>query len=337
MNGTLVHRDFTSTRATGYNSPMTSGTDPSRKYPVRTNLRIVLWLLYRRAIRKPVKEPVCGKCRYPLHGITGESCPECGAEYANCGVIREGHFDGWMISALLVLLASTVLVLVTKRPLDFKDAWSRHIYVERYGTVVIEWTFTDGPIQSIEARGVTDSVSWPWQSYHSDATHLHALTLYIGELPPEVAFGSTRYQPKPDQQMHFWQPERGVWIADIYDRRNRRPTFQLSEVDAETILGGFNTLNVDTATEAAQSNAESVEQLIDLVQSVDYDKLGVSLALHGRGWTANGNIHFEENFTHDRKFLWIPATAEIVFMILCVLMLLDVLCRLRFFHKMPNA
>lgn len=66
---------------------MTSGPDPSRKYPVRTNLGIVLWLLYRSGIGKPITEPVCAKCKYAIKGLVGDKCPECGAFFEESGVV----------------------------------------------------------------------------------------------------------------------------------------------------------------------------------------------------------------------------------------------------------
>lgn len=45
---------------------------------------VVLWgvapWLSRRALRMPAGKWQCSKCRYPLEGLEGDRCPECGTE-----------------------------------------------------------------------------------------------------------------------------------------------------------------------------------------------------------------------------------------------------------------
>src|SRR5258708_424025 len=45
-------------------------------------------LLRRKAtVRKPAAEPTCGKCSYIVKGLTTFSCPECGSDLREVGII----------------------------------------------------------------------------------------------------------------------------------------------------------------------------------------------------------------------------------------------------------
>ncbi len=60
-------------------------------------LGLIVFLLVRRA-RRP-KESVCGRCGYIVHGLTTFTCPECGSDLREVGIVAgksqksrvEGH------------------------------------------------------------------------------------------------------------------------------------------------------------------------------------------------------------------------------------------------------
>src|SRR5262245_25266876 len=71
--------------------------------------------------RRAVKEPSCEKCKYPVRGLTGLTCPECGADLRTWGIItarmearrRGGLFSAlaaWTIIAAAVSLVAWALV-----------------------------------------------------------------------------------------------------------------------------------------------------------------------------------------------------------------------------------
>lgn len=50
---------------------------------------VVVVLLFR---HRRVTRPECGACRYPVEGLTGWRCPECGSDLRSVGIAAPGMF-----------------------------------------------------------------------------------------------------------------------------------------------------------------------------------------------------------------------------------------------------
>lgn len=56
--------------------------------------------------RRPISEPVCEKCRYPVAGLGAPRCPECGADLLTAGILTPAaafEFRARLPGALLAL------------------------------------------------------------------------------------------------------------------------------------------------------------------------------------------------------------------------------------------
>ena len=49
----------------------------------------LVWLIVGRRRRGPT-EPSCGNCGYLVHGLTTFTCPECGSDLREVGIVTEG-------------------------------------------------------------------------------------------------------------------------------------------------------------------------------------------------------------------------------------------------------
>ena len=64
--------------------------------------------------------PHCGSCGYSTHGLAGLTCPECGSDLREVGIVvprAVGNLSGWMLAAILgtllvCILAATVVVVL---------------------------------------------------------------------------------------------------------------------------------------------------------------------------------------------------------------------------------
>lgn len=67
----------------------------------------------RRAVR-PIVDPCCPACRYALHGLTAEHCPECGRDLEREGVIdrRDPRWGVRGIFRLIVLLPMSLVTVI---------------------------------------------------------------------------------------------------------------------------------------------------------------------------------------------------------------------------------
>ncbi len=76
----------------------------------RPTLREAAWLLWRRVTFRPVTEPVCPGCAYPVRGLDRPACPECGVNFAREGVpypdVR------WPVRGAIVLAALVIWTIV---------------------------------------------------------------------------------------------------------------------------------------------------------------------------------------------------------------------------------
>lgn len=60
-------------------------------------------------------EPVCGACRYPVRGLSTFTCPECGADLRDVGIIKTGASNGglrWTITAWTIMWAALTFLTI---------------------------------------------------------------------------------------------------------------------------------------------------------------------------------------------------------------------------------
>jgi hypothetical protein len=80
---------------------------------------IWLWIA---AVRPPrVKEPSCAKCGYPVRGLSGMTCPECGADFRLHGIATPAM--RLMRSAFFIALWTLLLPI----PAAVMTAWAREV------------------------------------------------------------------------------------------------------------------------------------------------------------------------------------------------------------------
>lgn len=68
----------------------------------------ILSILAMRARQPRVKTPSCGKCRYPVEGLTVMTCPECGGDLRQVGILIP-RYSGGITRAMFIALWTLVL------------------------------------------------------------------------------------------------------------------------------------------------------------------------------------------------------------------------------------
>lgn len=89
-----------------------------------------LWLWRRRLAGEAITEPGCGRCGYPVRGLSTSICPECGSDRGVVGIVeplppltlrarRRLRVTAWSVLLLLAaLLANPLLLPLTPRDLS---------------------------------------------------------------------------------------------------------------------------------------------------------------------------------------------------------------------------
>jgi predicted RNA-binding Zn-ribbon protein involved in translation (DUF1610 family) len=76
---------------------------------LREHIRQSGYVLGRRLRRQSLGEPVCGRCRYPVRGLIGFVCPECGSDVRAVGAPRPRFSAGAVLLLVFGFLAWTGL------------------------------------------------------------------------------------------------------------------------------------------------------------------------------------------------------------------------------------
>ncbi len=116
---------------------------------------MVITVLLRRG-RASVKQASCGSCQYPIEGLTGMTCPECGGDLRQVGIItpRRNVTSGpllWIILWSLILPFPAVFIsrlIWVSLPVSWNN--TRYITLhpaddETYVSVSVEIWFHDAP------------------------------------------------------------------------------------------------------------------------------------------------------------------------------------------------
>jgi len=62
--------------------------------------------------RKAPQEPVCGACRYPVRGLPGWVCPECGGDFREVGIATPALFRSGRRRIRIVFMLALFVPLV---------------------------------------------------------------------------------------------------------------------------------------------------------------------------------------------------------------------------------
>lgn len=135
---------------------------------------LIVW----RAVRGPrraFREPVCGKCRYPVKGLAQLTCPECGSDLRHAGIlVPASQFRrAWLVAGLIAWAAVVVLIggpagAVGAEALQHTTYTAVHTYTPKSGactqaelTLSGRGAWSNGPAASLVRIAVQGSEGRP--------------------------------------------------------------------------------------------------------------------------------------------------------------------------------
>lgn len=219
-------------------------------------LTLVGLLLGRRARVRSVQTPSCGRCFYPVRGLSTFSCPECGSDLREVGILTPAMRRplGPWLAILFWSLALPIPAMVISGLLSSVIIPERHVYEDK-------WTLTPTAavgIDHLSLRVSAESLTWPLSRKQGAASPPW------NDPPDEIEFSLFRTSNAtgaPSDQL----------IVDFSSRRWHTARDQinrpLEKLDAAAVAAW---LGAD-----AGENAEALAQpIVDLVQSVPDNALG---------------------------------------------------------------
>ena len=75
---------------------------------VVVGVAVLVWLLVRPRKAEPASGGKCGQCGYGVRGIASTTCPECGADLREVGIVAGERPRGGGTRAVLIMLAAFV-------------------------------------------------------------------------------------------------------------------------------------------------------------------------------------------------------------------------------------
>lgn len=210
-----------------------------------------------------VDHPACGACGYNVTGISRLSCPECGADLREVGILTPrmtrplgvgGAIALWTLILPIPAMAISSLVIHALLP-------SHHVTsgTLNYGNP------KSGAYSTLDVRIRGEGMHWPWEDHQTRPPIVHlevevtgGAGLSIMRIDPETM--TCTYPPTP---------------ADV-----GRPGVEPVEApfDADAVLAWFQTLKLDVSDPAVQQEATELAARLTLMinrsragQLTDYD------------------------------------------------------------------
>ncbi|MFG0330064.1 MAG: hypothetical protein ACF8PN_09220 [Phycisphaerales bacterium] len=134
---------------------------------------VLVWRSSRSARKLRETGPVCGQCAYPVRGVTTFTCPECGCDYRNVGILSPAISPGYgptsfaiawtliifVIGLFVVPLVSTTLgprVLTAESSYSYRPSSGAYRFSTTLASRAVVWPWqrdeVDGDLAAVTAR-----------------------------------------------------------------------------------------------------------------------------------------------------------------------------------------
>lgn len=233
-------------------------------FPVRRDPLTYLWLMNQRRRGNRHNGPMCRGCGYAISGLTSSTCPECGANISELGIVDpRGIHVAPIVIAVLIMWSISVLILRNIIEPIVETSW----FTE--ATVIVDadctWSPTSRAYRSINLEAVGSRSA---NASIADPLDVEVLKVYI--IPrdsPSPSHAAIAFNAHTMASM----PLRHIHSRDV-------PTGEPEGDPKDAFLEWWTECELDPEDAAQRQELEFIWSLIQIARNLDMNQFQLTLS-----------------------------------------------------------